>query len=100
MIDPVERDERNHNGGWADAYYDELDERATELADERIGSTEEVADASDYPVFFSQLTLALNSDNNEARLFWLAAIRDCVHGRIKSAAHEELRKADLAGEEP
>lgn len=100
MIDPVERDEQQHNSGMTEAYYDELDKRATELADAFITMPGLVAESSDYPMFFSHLTLALIAESNENRLRWLATIRDNVHARIKTAAREELRKADLAGEEP
>lgn len=96
----VERDEQQENSGMTEAYYDDLDERATELADAHMHDRNSVVNASDYPAFFHHLTFALSSDSNDMRLHWLATIRDNVHARIKSAAREELRKADLAGEEP
>lgn len=97
MIDPVERDEQQENSGMTEAYYDELDKRATEIADTSIHDPACVADASDYHNFFAQLTLALSADNNDDRLRFLGIIRDCVHARIKSVAREELRKDDLQG---
>lgn len=100
MIDPVERDEQQENSGMTEAYYEELDRRATEQADEMMDDAGEVAEATDYPMFMAHVTLAISATNNDERLRWLATIRDNVWERIKSQAREDLRKADLAGEEP
>lgn len=97
---PVERDEQQQNSGVDEQYWDGLEERASELADALIAMPNRVADASDYPMFFHHLTLAMIAESNDSRLHWLATIRDNVHARIKSTAREELRKSDLAGEEP
>lgn len=100
MICPVTRDENERNSGSIEQLYELRDKQASDMADELIYSQDKVADAADYPMFFPHLTLALTASSNEERLSWLGRIRDAVHARIKSAAREELRRADLQGEEP
>lgn len=100
MTDPVELDEQRYNSGMSEMYYEELDERAKAVADTEIHTPGEVANASDYPAFYHQLTLALTATNNDERLSWLATIRDAVHARIASDARESLRLSDMMDDEP
>lgn len=96
MICPVNRDENEHNSGNIEQLYEIRDKQASDMADELIYSQDQVADMSDYPMFFPHLTLALTASSNEERLRWLGRIRDCVWERIKSKALDELRKNHIS----
>lgn len=66
-----------------------INARCDELADERIADPAAVADAADYPHFWTELADLLSATSNDDRLAKLAHLRDRIHFTLSALAIKE-----------